>query len=157
MVLPVSSILAKRSSQQLCKCVVTVGREAFIKSRLIFLQVTGQSHPLITSLVTMSSGGWFLQTHICLRESGCSLHYHSTLPNMLQRAAICTGTNPFGDNQWLHKTPALMALDLQAPLAEHHNIIHFNLSSIFDFGRREMKSVKTVFKLTAKNHIKSLR
>lgn len=38
-----------------------------------------------------------------------------------------------------------MALRLQAPLAEHHNAIHFNLPSMFGFLRREIKSEKDDF------------
>lgn len=62
-----------------------------------------------------------------------------------------------GDNQGLQKTLALMALHLQAQLAEHHNIIHFNLPNTFGFGGREIKSVKTTFEVIARNCINSLR
>lgn len=62
-----------------------------------------------------------------------------------------------GDNQGLQKTLALMALHLQAQLAEHHNVFHFNLPSNFGFSRREIKSVRTTFEATARTHINSLR
>lgn len=62
-----------------------------------------------------------------------------------------------GDNQGLQNTLLLMALYLQAQLAEHHNIIHFTLPSTFGFGEREIKSEKTTFEVMARNHINALR
>ena len=50
-----------------------------------------------------------------------------------------------------------MALHLQAQLAEHHYIMHFNLPSTLGFGKREIKSVKTSLKVTARNRINTVK